>query len=140
MNDPSLTPRRILVLCTGNRARSQMAEGWLRHFTGERAEVFSAGTHPKGVHPLAIQVMREAGVDISSHRSKHLSEYLTQPFDVVVTVCDHAKEACPVFPGAKRTVHQPFSDPDGPDASAETFRRIRDQIRQWARDFVNSDD
>ncbi len=135
-------PRRILVLCTGNRCRSQMAEGWLRHFAGgSDIEVFSAGTHPKGVHPLAIEVMSEAGVDISAHTSDHVSRYQHDAFDVVVTVCDSAKEACPVFPGAKRTVHHSFEDPDdprlSPDELKRLFRRIRDEIRDWARQFID---
>lgn len=136
----ALNKRSILVICTGNRARSQMAEGWLRHFGGERVRVSSAGTHPKGVHPVAIEVMAEAGVDIRGHTSDHVSLYADQPFDVVVTVCDSAKEACPTFPGAKRVVHRGFEDPDKPAASPEdlrqTFRRIRDEIRDWAATFV----
>lgn len=131
---------RILVLCTGNRCRSQMAEGWLRHFGGDAVEVFSAGTAPKGVHPLAIEVMAEAGVDISRHTSDSVANYLNDEFDVVVTVCDNAKEACPVFPGAKRTVHRAFEDPDYPDMPPdefrEVFRRIRDEIRGWAGEFI----
>lgn len=132
--------KRILVLCTGNRCRSQMAEGWLRHLGGDAVEVFSAGTAPRGVHPLAIEVMAEAGVDISGHTSDHVSRYQDDPFDVVVTVCDSAKEACPVFPGAKRMVHHSFEDPDYPEMSREqlkaVFRRIRDEIRDWAGGFL----
>lgn len=132
--------KRILVLCTGNRCRSQMAHGWLQHFGGDALEVSSAGTKPKGVHPLAIEVMSEAGVDISAHSSDHVSRYLDDDFDLVITVCDSAKETCPVFPGAKRTLHHAFEDPDYPDMDrAElkaVFIRIRDEIRDWSRELV----
>ncbi|MGC8723619.1 MAG: arsenate reductase ArsC [Acidobacteriota bacterium] len=126
--------KRVLVLCTGNSCRSQMAEGWLRHDLGEQVEVYSAGTQPSRVHPLAIAVMAEAGVDISAQRSKSLQEFWGQPFDLVVTVCDSAKEACPSFRGAARQVHQSFPDPAGLQGSEEEmwdeFRRVRDQIRK----------
>ena len=132
--------RRILVICTGNRARSQMAEGWLRHFGGDGVEVRSAGTQPKGVHPVAIDVMAEAGVDIRGHTSDHVSQYAADDFDVVVTVCDSAKEACPTFPGAKKLVHRGFEDPDkhgvSDDELRAVFRRIRDEIRDWAKGFI----
>ncbi len=135
---------RILVLCTGNRCRSQMAEGWLRHFAQSQRvglDVHSAGTNPKGVHPLAIRVMAEAGVDISQHESQHVDAFAGQAFKVVVTVCGRAKEACPVWLGdALMTIHEPFDDPDIPGLSeAEllpTFNRVRDQIRDWAEHFV----
>ncbi len=128
------TRKRVLVLCTGNSCRSQMGEGWLRHELGDRVEVFSAGTKPSAVHPLAISVMAEAGVDISSHRSKSLQEFWGQPFDLVVTVCDSAREACPTFAGAARQVHESFPDPAGfagDEAEVlEKFRRVRDLIRE----------
>jgi arsenate reductase (thioredoxin) len=133
-------PTRILVLCTGNRCRSQMAEGWLRHFGGDAVEVQSAGTKPKGLHPTAVRVMAEAGVDIAGHSSKHVGAFANDAFDYVVTVCDSAKEACPVFPNAKRTIHHSFDDPDRPDLPEPQrdalFRRVRDQVRDWARAFV----
>lgn len=133
-------PTYILVLCTGNRCRSQMAEGWLRHFGGDRVIVRSAGTQPKGVHPLAVRVMSEAGVDIADHRSEHLDQYVGERFDYVVTVCDAAHEACPVFAGAGRMVHQSFADPDRATGSEDemlpVFRRVRDEIRDWAQRFV----
>ncbi len=133
-------PKRLLVLCTGNRCRSQMAQGWLRHFGGQAFDVASAGTQPKGVHPMAVEVMAEAGVDISSHTSDYISQYLDREFDLVVTVCDNAREACPVFPGAKRVLHRGFEDPDHPDDPNESTRmvfvRVRDQIRDWARELV----
>ncbi|MFW6059999.1 MAG: arsenate reductase ArsC [Phycisphaeraceae bacterium] len=132
--------KRILVLCTGNRCRSQMAEGWLRHFGGDWFDVRSAGTQPKGVHPLAIKVMREAGVDIGGQASEHVDKFRDQRFDVVVTVCDAAREACPVFPNAGRTVHRSFDDPDkatgSPEQVLDVFRRVRDEVRDWAKDFV----
>lgn len=134
-------PKRILVLCTGNRCRSQMAHGWSQHFGGDRLEVFSAGTQPKGVHPLAIEVMREAGVDISGHTSDHVSQYLDRDFDLVITVCDSAKETCPVFPGARRTLHHSFEDPDYPDMPRDElkaiFIRVRDEIRDWSETLVD---
>ena len=132
--------RRILVLCTANRCRSQMAEGWLRCFAGSRLSVCSAGTAPKPLHPLAIRVMAEAGVDIADQASHHVDHYADQPFQVVVTVCDGVVEACPIFARAGRLVHQPFDDPDRsglPDAELiDLFRRVRDEICDWARGFV----
>lgn len=123
---------RVLILCTGNSCRSQMAEGWVRHELGDRVEVRSAGTRPSVVHPLAIRVMAEAGVDISSHRSKGVEEMKGLGFDLVVTVCDDAREACPILPGAKKTLHQSFEDPalagDG-EAALPVFRHVRDEIR-----------
>ena len=126
--------KRVLVLCTGNSCRSQMAEGWVRHDLGDRVEVFSAGTTPSAVHPLATAVMAEAGVDISSHRSKSLQEFWGQPFDLVVTVCDSAREACPMFHGAAKQIHESFPDPAGftgtKDEVLEKFREVRDLIRE----------
>lgn len=123
---------RVLILCTGNSCRSQMGEGWVRAQLGDRVEVASAGTHPSFVHPRAIEVMAEAGVDISGHRSRSIDLLGEDRFDLVVTVCDAAREACPVFPGARRTVHRSFEDPalagSGDDA-LPTFRRVRDEIR-----------
>jgi arsenate reductase len=127
-----MTKPRVLILCTGNSCRSQMGEGWVRHDLGDRVEVHSAGTRPSFVHPLAIRVMAEAGVDISSHRSKFLEEMKGLAFDLVVTVCDSAREACPILPGARKTLHQAFEDPalagDGENA-LPVFRRVRDEIR-----------
>ena len=126
--------RRVLILCTGNSCRSQMAEGWIRHDLTERVEVFSAGTNPSHVHPLAVAVMAEAGVDVSAHRSKSVTEFAGHPFDLVVTVCDAAKEACPMFPGAARQVHESVPDPalagaEG-KAALNRFRFVRDLIRE----------
>jgi arsenate reductase len=111
-----------------------MGEGWVRHELGDKVDVFSAGTQPSRVHPFAIAVMAEAGVDISSHRSKSLSEFWGQPFDLVVTVCDSAKEACPMFAGAAKQIHESFPDPAGLSGAEEEviekFREVRDLIRE----------
>jgi arsenate reductase (thioredoxin) len=137
------TKKRILILCTGNSARSQMAEGILRHDGGEAFEVHSAGVRPSTVRPEAIQVTREIGIDISSHRSKSVDEFGGQEFDYVITVCDNAKEACPVFPGKAVRIHQSFEDPppQGEKSADETlsvFRRVRDELREWMRSFIAS--
>ncbi len=133
---------RILFLCTHNSARSQMAEGLLRHLAGDRFEAHSAGTEAAHVRPLAIRVMDEIGVDLSGQESKTLERYLGQPFDYVVTVCDEANEACPFFPGAKNHLHWSFEDPSRADGTEEerlaVFRRVRDEIRERIeRELVN---
>lgn len=119
-----------------------MAEGLLRHDAGDRFEVFSAGTRPSQVRPEAIAVMRELGIDISAHRSKSVDEFIGQPFDSVLTVCDHAKESCPVFQGRAASIHQSFEDPAAVEGSEgerlEAFRRVRDQIRQFLQGFSQS--
>lgn len=126
---------RVLILCTGNSARSQMAEGLLRHDFGDRLRVDSAGSKPGIVRPEAIAVMAEVGIDISGHRSKHVDEFAGEPFDVVITVCDHAREVCPVFPGSPRVMHRSFDDPaavEGDEAARlAVFRRVRDEMREW---------
>lgn len=133
------TPRKVLFLCTGNSCRSQMAEGWLRHYAGARAEVSSAGTKPAGLNPTAVSVMSEAGVDISRQRSKHLDELINQDFLFVISVCDAAREACPVFPGALYQLHWSFADPaaaTGTEAERlAVFRRVRDEIRARVEEF-----
>jgi arsenate reductase (thioredoxin) len=133
--------RKVLFLCTGNSCRSQMAEGWLRHCAGERAEVFSAGTKPAGLNPMAVAVMRESGIDISSHRSKHVDELANEDFLFAITVCDSAREECPVFPGALYQLHWSFDDPAGATGSEEeklaVFRRVRDEIAEQVRTFVH---
>ena len=121
--------KRVLILCTGNSARSQMAEGLLRHDAGDRFEVESAGTKPSRVRPEAIEAMREIGIDISNHRSKSVDEFTNQSFDYILTVCDHAKESCPLFPGNAIRLHQNFADP----ADLEAFRRVRDEIREYLK-------
>jgi arsenate reductase len=133
-------PLRVLVLCTGNKVRSQMAEAFLQRAGGSRLAVSSAGTHPSTVSPFTIRVLAERGIDWSAARSKSLSEYLGQPFDLVVTVCDDAREACPVFPGAKRQLHRAFRDPiwatGDEDARLAEFRSVRDEIEAWAEDLA----
>lgn len=135
--------KKVLILCTGNSARSQMAEGILRHDGGEGFEVSSAGTRSSIVRPEAIQVMAEIGIDISGHRSKSVDEFIGQEFDYVITVCDNAKETCPVFPGRTQRIHQSFEDPPAiGEADAVTtlaiFRRVRDEIRDWMKTFINA--
>jgi len=129
---------RVLILCTGNSARSQMAEGLLRHMAGDRYEVFSAGTRPVGLNPNAVKAMSELGIDISSHRSKSVDEFTGQPFDCVITVCDSANEACPIFPGAGERLHHSFQDPAAlpADQQLEAFRKVRDEIASWLEEFV----
>ena len=128
-----MIPYRILVLCTGNRCRSQMAHGWLTLLGGSKVDVRSAGTIPKGVHPKAILMMKEVGADISAHTSNHVNEYANEKFDLVLTVCDKAKESCPVYFGAAEVRHFSFEDPDHPNDPSEdldvVFRRVRDEIR-----------
>jgi arsenate reductase len=130
----------VLFLCTGNSARSQMAEGYLRHIAGDHFDVASGGINPTTVNPLAIAVMREIGVDISHHTSKAAGSMLRESFRYVVTVCDNAKERCPIFPGAVKRIHWPLDDPalaTGTEAERlAVFRRIRDQIVDLVRDFV----
>ena len=130
--------KRILVLCTGNSARSQMGEGLFRAEGGPAVEVFSAGTKPSLVRPEAIAVMKELGIDLSGHRSKSVDEFAGQTFDLVVTVCDNARDTCPVFPAVER-LHWSFEDPaalEGTEAERlAEFRRIRDQIHQRVKAF-----
>ena len=129
---------KILFLCTGNSCHSQMAEGWARHIHGDRMEPYSAGIVPDRVDPRAVQVMGEVGVDISGHQSKHLKEVLPVGLDWVVTVCDHANESCPVFPGDVRRMHVGFDDPprlaDGAESEEETlghYRRVQGEVRAF---------
>jgi arsenate reductase len=133
---------RILFLCTGNSCRSQMAEGLLRYLGDGGVEAFSAGTDPKGLHPLAVKVMAEVQIDISEQTSKHVDAFAGQSFDFVITVCDRAKEQCPVWPGAPRRIHWSFDDPaeaSGSEAQRlAAFRRVRDEIRQRLRLFLIS--
>lgn len=132
--------KKVLILCTGNSARSQMAEGLFRHEGGDRYEVFSAGTRPSTVRPEAIAVLAEIGIDISGQRSKSVDEFVAQPLDLVITVCDNAKESCPVFPGRTQRLHWPFEDPAHVEGTEEkrkaAFRTVRDQIRLKIRTFL----
>lgn len=132
---------RVLFLCTGNSARSQMAEGLLREMAGERFEVLSAGTNPVGANPLAIEAMQEIGIDISKHRSKDVKEFLGKPIEYVVTVCDRARESCPIFPGTYKFLSWSLDDPAAVTGTKEeklqAFRRIRDEIsRNIERQFM----
>lgn len=124
---------KVLLLCTGNSARSQMAEGYLRHAHGDKFDAASAGVDPKGLNPLAVEAMREIGIDISGQTSKHVRSFLGQPVHYVVTVCDNAKEQCPIFPGAAKYLHWSFEDPAAATGSHEeriaVFRQVRDAIR-----------
>jgi arsenate reductase len=137
-------PKKILVLCTGNSARSQMAEGLLRHEAGDRFDVFSAGTKPSHVRPEAIAAMNDIGIDISGHRSKSVNEFVGQDLDYIITVCNSAKETCPIFPGTAKRLHWPFDDPaavEGPDSvRLSAFRKIRDQIHGRIMVFLNGDE
>lgn len=134
--------KNILVLCTGNSCRSQIAEGYLRHFAGDKATVYSAGIEPHGVNPRAITVMREDGIDISAHTSNHIDEYHDIPFDYVITVCDHAQENCPFFPTEATRIHHNFPDPSKTIGSEqkimEHFREVRDAIREYCRIFIET--
>jgi len=134
-----MSKQRVLILWTGNSARSQMAEGLLRDLAGDRFEVFSAGTRPGGLNPHAVTAMKELGIDISSHRSKSVDEFTGQQFDYVITVCDNARESCPIFPGGGHRLHQNFEDPAAAaDRRPEAFRQVRDQIVDWLVDFVRN--
>jgi arsenate reductase len=139
-----MAKQKVLIVCTGNSARSQMAEGLLRHEGGARFDVFSAGTKPSLVRPEAIAVMNEIGIDISRRRSKSVDEFASQPMDFVVTVCNSARETCPVFPGGGTRLHWPFEDPAAVEGSEEqrqaAFRRIRDQIHRRIMVFLDGNE
>ncbi len=132
--------KNILVLCTGNSCRSQIAEGYLRHFAGDKANVYSAGIETHGVNPKAIQVMAEDGIDIANHTSNNVDEYADIPFDYVITVCDNAKENCPWFPTNAQRFHSNFPDPAKATGTAEQvmdeFRKVRDEIKAYSQEFV----
>ena len=132
--------KRILVLCTGNSCRSQIAEGYLKHFAKDKANVYSAGIETHGVNPKAIALMKEDGIDISKHTSNNINEYHNIDFDYVITVCDNAKEQCPVFPSKAIQFHHNFPDPakatGTKDEIMEQFRKVRDEIKKFSREFV----
>ena len=135
--------KRVLILCTGNSCRSQMAQGLWNQLGAGRWEAFSAGSQPSGyVHPLALVAMKEVEIDIAAGRSKHVDEFAGQAFDLVVTVCDNAKETCPVMPGAKQTLHWPFDDPAAATGSESkqmaVFARVRDEIRDRIRGYLGA--
>ena len=140
-----MAKQKILFLCTGNACRSQMAEGWAKKLKADTIEAYSAGVEPHGMNARAVKVMAEAGVDLSGHHSKHLDELKDVPFDYVVTVCDHASETCPVFPGKLKRVHVGFDDPPrlAKDAKSEQealghYRRVRDEIREFIEHIEGS--
>jgi arsenate reductase len=136
------TRAKVLFICTHNSARSQMAEGFLRHLSGGAIEAASAGTEPGKLHPLAVEVMAERGIDVSGHHAKSLDAFLQEPFDYVVTVCDDAREACPIFPNAHRRLHWSFPDPSRVKGTREErlafFRAIRDAIRTRVEEFLTA--
>lgn len=133
--------KKILVLCTGNSCRSQIAEGYLRHFAGDTAAIYSAGIEMHGVNPKAVEIMKQDGIDISGHTSNNVDEYREINFDYVITVCDHAKESCPYIPGNAARFHYNFPDPakaSGTDEEImEQFRAVRDMIKTYAENFVH---
>ena len=132
--------KKILVLCTGNSCRSQIAEGYLRSFAGDKAELYSAGVETYGVNPKAVAVMKEDGIDISKQTSNNINEYRGIDFDLVITVCDNAKERCPFFPSNAKKFHHNFPDPakaiGTPEEIMDEFRRVRNMIREYAERFV----
>jgi arsenate reductase len=132
--------KRVLFVCTGNKARSQMAEGLLRHFAGDRFEVHSAGTQPSGLAEETVAVMREIGIDVSGQQSKHVEGYAGQSFDYVITVCDSARQACPIFPGDGRRLHWDVEDPadteHGGASRVDAFRKARDVLRGHVEEFA----
>jgi len=134
--------KRILVLCTGNSCRSQIAEGYLKHFAKDKAAVYSAGIETHGVNPKAIAVMKEEGIDISQHTSNNIDEYRNSNFDYVITVCDNAKERCPVFPSTARQFHYNFPDPAKATGTEEEimqeFRKVRDEVKKYCKEFVTN--
>ncbi|HEV7646453.1 MAG TPA: arsenate reductase ArsC [Pyrinomonadaceae bacterium] len=140
-----MNKKRILIMCTGNSARSQMGEGLLRYLAGDRFEVESAGFKPSRVRPEATKVMREIGIDISGQRSKSVDEFAGQEFDYVITVCDSARETCPIFPGKAIRIHHTFEDPPpeviGDEASRlAIFRRVRNEIKEWLEKFLKENE
>lgn len=133
--------KKILVLCTGNSCRSQIAEGYLRHFVNGRADIYSAGIETHGVNPRAVAIMKEDGIDISHHSSNHVDEYINIRFNYVITVCDNAAERCPVFPADTQKIHQSFPDPAKATGTEqeimEQFRIVQNQIKNYCRAFVS---
>jgi arsenate reductase len=134
---------KVLFICTHNSARSHMAEGFVNALYGNRYSAFSAGTEPSTVNPYAVRVMKEIGIDISDHRSKSVDEFIDQDLDYVVTVCDHAKEVCPFFPGGRKALHKGFQDPASvtgtEDEKLSLFRRVRDEIRDWVKKIFGNE-
>lgn len=133
--------KKILVLCTGNSCRSQIAEGYLRYYAGNMADIYSAGIETHGVNPRAVEIMKEDGIDISAHTSNNIDEYKNIPFDFVITVCNHAKERCPYFPSDAKKFHYNFPDPAKASGSEtevmNEFRKVRDLIKEFCKKFVS---
>lgn len=137
------TPKKsVLFLCVHNSARSQMAEGIFRHYYGEKCDVYSAGSDPRGIHSMSVQVMVEVGIDLSKHRSKNLKEFEGQEMDYVVTVCGNDQNTCPFFADGKKYVHQPFEDPSAFEGTEEDkieqFRAVRDELKKWLEQFYTT--
>lgn len=135
--------KKILIVCTGNSCRSQMAEGWIREFAKDKVEVYSAGTHPEPVNPKAIKVMQSLCVDISQHQSNKIDEYLNLDIDYLITVCDSAKELCPTFPFASKVIHKSFPDPAKAKGTDEevlvVYTRVRDMLKSFCKDFLQKE-
>lgn len=130
---------KVLILCTGNSCRSQMAEGWLRHFAGDKVQVYSAGTHPEGVNNYAIKVMKDVGIDISNHLSNNVQDYMDMSFDFVITVCDNAKERCPYFPTTSKKIHKSFYDPANAIGTysnqLKVYKDVCNELKQYFQKF-----
>ncbi|OUV76125.1 MAG: protein tyrosine phosphatase [Flavobacteriales bacterium TMED123] len=135
--------KKVLIVCTGNSCRSQMAEGWIRQFAKDKVEVYSAGTHPEPVNSVAIKVMQSLCVDISQHQSNLLDEYLNLDFDYVITVCDSAKELCPTFPSASKVIHKSFPDPAKAKGTDEevlaVYKKVRDMLKSFCKEFLQKE-
>ena len=135
--------KKVLIVCTGNSCRSQMAEGWIREFAKDKVEVYSAGTHPEPVNSVAIKVMQSLCVDISQHQSNLLDEYLNLDFDYVITVCDSAKELCPTFPSASKVIHKSFPDPAKAKGTDEevlaVYKKVRDMLKSFCKEFLQKE-
>jgi arsenate reductase len=134
--------KKILVLCTGNSCRSQMAHGYLQHFGKDKVAIYSAGVEIHGLNPFAVGIMSEDGIDISKNTSNHVDEYSNITFDYVITVCDNAKEACPFFPTQTKTIHHSFEDPSKASGTAKEliaeFRKVRNQIKEYSKSFIEN--
>ena len=135
--------KKVLIVCTGNSCRSQMAEGWIREFAKDKVEVYSAGTHPEPVNPVAIKVMQSLCVDISQHQSNQIDEYLNLDLDYVITVCDSAKELCPTFPFASKVIHKSFPDPAKAKGTDEevlvVYTKVRDMLKSFCKEFLQKE-
>lgn len=135
-----MSVKNILVLCTGNSCRSQMAEGYLRHFAKDKVNIYSAGIEAHGVNPRAIRMMKEDGIDISNHTSNNVNEYIHKDFDFIITVCDNAREKCPFFPSKAKRIHQNFPDPFDAKGSEEEileqYRKVRDMLKEFSKEFI----